>query len=260
MGGPAIDDLWWRAPEPAGPLIPEGFDFAGMMAERERTLRHFAGMSPPITRLIPCPRAIRLGGRTVVVIELRYRDRAMLQAWMEEEAGHPLEGLPPSWADPDPSTRPARLAEAFAKAESWPPRLGTPEGSRLLGTSPGRAWFLHLCLSRCSSSIDLAEVLEIADAATPAEWSHLERIAWGISPLEEIAAELAPDDSPRPAADWDGLFYACLERWHMTPDRVAELTGTQLRSLASEGKPPEKSPEHAELMAQARNALAEMGA
>ena len=186
-----------------GPTTPAppagGFDLRAIRRERARVLQRQESLRPPITRAIAVPRAIPLGPSRRVVSELRLRHLAELQAYLEEVEPHPLDGMPPAWADPDPGTRMARLAVAWERAAAWPPRLGTARGGEILHSPGGRAHFLATCLREHDPGFGLADALDLLPRITPAQWSGLRRVAYAIHPRLEIAAELAPRPVARPA-------------------------------------------------------------
>jgi hypothetical protein len=238
----------------------EGIDLAGMLRERARTLAHFAGQACPLTRLVPIPRAIPLGGSVRVVAELRLRDLAALQAWLEDAEPDPLEDFPALGEDPDPATRPARLHAAWEAAGTWPARLGTDRGGDLLASPGGRAYLLSLCLARGGDPCPgLAESLLLLDGITPTQWGRLIRIAYGVTPREWIAAELAPDRSPPKPVDYAKAFDQLLEYRGLTYDQAADLTLSQWRLVCSGGKPAEKTAEYATLMRRVRDAFRSLG-
>jgi hypothetical protein len=237
-----------RRPSPskdAAPLDLGKLTRAGLLAERDRVLSRAEAHQPPITRVIPVPRAVQLGGREYVASELTLGDLAELQAWLEEAEPHPLEGLPPAWADPEPETRPARLAAAWERARAWPPRLGTDRGAELLASPGGRAFFLTLCLRRARPDFGPAEALDLLRRITPTEWSALRRVAYAITPREELVAELddgadAGDGPP----DWCRSVHNAIQA-EGCPDYagLAALHLGQWRNLCSQGKAAEKRPD-----------------
>ncbi len=240
----------------SGPGDFSRLDRQAILRERERTLSRSRDIAAPITRVLPVHRTVRLGGAQVVARELRIGDLAQLQAWLEESDPDPMDGLPPAWADPDPETRPARLAAAWEAAETWPPRLFSEAGAALLATPAGMAFLMSLCV--VSLRGDLVRILEILPDVAPVEWSAFERIAWGITPRAALAAELAPDRSPARAVDWfKALDWATSAEGGAGLSRAefAALTLSEWRALGTGGKDPEHSPEFAGRVKRARAAL-----
>lgn len=215
------------AGQPSGrpPVI---IDLERIRVERDRSLRSAATLKPPLTRAIPVPRAMKFGGLAIVAHELRLVDLAELQAFVEDSAGHPLAEMPKDLEG---------FRAAWHSAPSWPPRIGTPEGSAILASPPGRQLFVGL-VARRTVDDHLAGAVGLAG---PAEWAAFNRVAWGLSPREEIAGIIAPDATPGGGSDWCEDVAAICERYHMTPAQVGELTVSQYRMLASGGKCGERS-------------------
>ena len=234
----------------SGGLDLSKLNLADLKRGRDEAFARAQKTAPPITRACPVSRAIRIGGRVVVADELRIADLAELQAWLEEQVPHPLADLPPAWADPEPGTRLDRLAAAWEAAADWPARYGSVRAAMLLGTTEGRAFFLRLCLRRSDPSFGVADALAVLGESTPAEWAGLRRVAYGLTPRQEIADELAPDRSPGRLSNWCLTFHRLNAReGGMGYREIGELTLSQFRNLCSEGKSAELS---AEFSAQSR--------
>jgi hypothetical protein len=218
---------------------------ADLHRERDRCIARVDSKNPPITRVLPVPRAIPLGGQLHVATELRMVDLARLQRWLEEQVPHPLASIPPGWADPEPETRLARLAVAWEAAASWPVRYGTTAGAILLGSDGGRAYFLSLVLRPANPDLGPVECLDLLPSITPIEWAGLRRVAYGLTPREEIADELAPEPGGGGrTANWclslhrasqfvGGPGYLDIDRWYVS----------QWRNWCNEGKASEFTPE-----------------
>lgn len=227
---------------------PPVFDLAAIRAERSRLARRQAAARPPITAILPVPRAVTLAGRSCVVGELRLGDLAELQAWLEERADHPLAAEP---AD----DRRAQLAAAWPAAAAWPIRLGSDEAAPHVATRAYRRAFLWIALRRHNPDLEPGDIDAIEAAATPAEWAALQRVAWAVSPKAEIVAEVAPDPSPSTGTDWVDVLYRIMDSLKYTPDQVRDLTLGQFRALASGGKPADQGREATARAAQARRVL-----
>src|SRR5262249_41679242 len=154
------------------------------------------------TRLLPVSRAIPLGGSPRVASELQLKDLAELQAWLEEREPNPMDGIPPEWCDPDPASRPGRLAAAWEASATWPARLGTDRAPALLGEPGGRCMLLALVLRKADPGFGTEDALELLPRITPEEWARLRRVAFAVTPREEIADELALDRSPARPNNW----------------------------------------------------------
>lgn len=219
--------------------LPTGLTMDAIRRERARTLKQHERHSAPITRVIPVPRSIELGGdgRRYTVSEMRLRDLADLQAYLEEVEPNPLDSFPPPWADPDPDTRPARLAALKKRAAEWPPRLMTERGRTILGSSGGRTYFLTLLVRRHRPDFGIEEARDLLEQVTPTQWATLWRIAWAITPLAEIAAEQDTRDEPDRPIDWcQQLHYAAGDHAATAYPHLGELTLGQWRNLCAAGK------------------------
>jgi len=243
-------------PRPPAPAFdPSVLDYARLMGDRARAIARADAANPPITRVVPVPRAIPLGGSLRVVAELRLSDLALIQAWLEEQAPHPLEGLAPAWADPEPATRPARLAAAWQAAANWPVRLGTDRAAALLATAEGRAYFLAVVLRRHDPDFAAAQALALLPEITPAEWAGLIRVAYALTPRQEIAAEVAPEAGGRTANWCLSAYRASQAEGGPSPAELPGWTVGQWRNFCGEGKDPERSAEFAETARRVRKAL-----
>jgi hypothetical protein len=228
------------------PVDLSTLDLGSLVRGRDAAFERAQGHAPPITRVCPVARPIPLGGRLHVVDELRIADLAEIQAWLEAESPHPLADMPPSWADPEPETRTARLKVAWEDAASWPVRYGSDRAAVLLGTTGGRAFFLYLCLRRGDPGFGVAGALGLLAEVTPIEWAGLRRVAYGLTPRREIADEVAPDRTPGRLSSWCAAFHRANE----APGgpgyaEIGELTISQWRNLCSKGKSTDTSAEFA---------------
>jgi hypothetical protein len=257
MEVPVVGPLIGRAARAvARAFDPSKIDLAALHRERARVLARVDALLPQITRALPVARAIPLGGSPRVASELQLKDLAELQAWLEEREPHPMDGMPPAWADPEPETRPGRLAAAWERAATWPARLGTDRAAGLLEVPEGRCFFLLLVLRKADPGFGLAEAAGLLPRITPAEWSGLARVAWAINPREEIAGELAPDRSPAGGSNWClSLHRATQAGGGMTYRELGGLYLSQWRNLCNEGKPHEFSAESSAASERVRKAL-----
>jgi hypothetical protein len=257
MEVPVVGPLIGRAARAvARAFDPSKIDLAALHRERARVLARVDALLPPITRALPVARAIPLGGSPHVATELQLKDLAELQGWLEEREPHPLDGMPPAWADPEPETRLERLAAAWERSATWPARLGTDRAAGLLEGPEGRCFFLILVLRKAEPGFGLAGALDLLPRVTPAEWAGLRRVAWAISPREEIASELAPDRSPSGGSNWCvSLHRATQAGGGMTYRELGGLYLSQWRLLCSDGKAREFSAESSAAAERAKKVL-----
>jgi hypothetical protein len=220
-----------------GVLSPEQ---ARALADLAAAARLRRGRSAPSLSLcLPRVEIVALAGVARPVMELRLCDLADLQGWLADQVPHPLAGVPPAWADPDPATRPDRLKAAWRRAREWPPKLGTPQAGEVLGTPAGLVAFVLVCLRRCDPSVTATDAAEVAAKMGPAEWATLRRIAWGRQPWEELREELDPSaaEDPGPPPDWAEGFQDLAATTGWTFEQIGELTVTQYR-IARSGTAP----------------------
>lgn len=197
--------------------------------------------APPITSILPRPRAVALAGRVYALAELRLVDLAELQAWLELAAPHPLAGLPHVANDPDPATRRARLVVAWHAAKEWPPVYGSDAARDLLASPGGAVAFVWLCLRRHQPDTPLDEAANVAAAMTAEEWRELRRVAYGVPIWRQLIGELDPEwsDSPANAIEWGEAFERLSADRGWTYEQIGEMTLSQWRNYCTGGKPPE---------------------
>jgi hypothetical protein len=230
---------------PSASLDLSKLDINWLLAERDRVVARADARNPPITRVIPIRRRVLLGGERHVADELRLEDVAEIQGWLEDAAPHPLASIPPAWADPEPETRRARLIEAWEASGEWPVRYGTERASVLLASTNGRAYFLALCLRRSNPDFGPIQASRLISLVTPLEWAALRRVAYGLTPREEIAEELAPSGQGGRTANWCLSFHRAINSQSgLTYESIKHLTISQWRNFCSEGTAVERSPEY----------------
>lgn len=183
---------------------------------------------PPLTRVLPRPVRLELGGVVCLVSELRLSDLADLQQWLAEQVPHPCDAVTAT----DPADRRSQLLAAWEAAKAYPPRFGTPE-SRTFTLSAG--WLvrlLWLALRREAPALTEDEARALATRLSLDEVARLHRVAYGTDAWAEIARELDPDDVTAQPLDWVEAILDLLERhpgWTFTT--VADLTISQWRAL-----------------------------
>jgi hypothetical protein len=141
-----------------------------------------------ITKSLPRPRKVILGGQAYRVGELTLNDMADLQGWIKDNVPHPLTAIRPYLEGLPPEDRRLLLAEAYKDAKDYPPRFGTPQGNELLFRSrDGFVFFMWTALKR-HNRITQAEVEELYPRLTADEIDELFRGAHGSEPEDEIEA------------------------------------------------------------------------
>jgi hypothetical protein len=275
MDGPEITPGLPGGPAPPGPVIPSPHPaaqprrrppgtpkpidrdkLAACLAKRGGVVARAESRKPPITRVLPVPRPVTLAGRTYLADELQLKDIAQIQGWLEQQTPHPLEGLPPVWADPEPATRPDRLRAAWTRAAAWPVRFGSPEAWAALDGDAGRLLLLHLTVGKADPDFGVADSAGLLPGIAPAEWSALLRVAFATTPTMELAAEL--DDSQRDPlrlTDWCEAFDLVHQHRVLSYREIGELYLSQWRNLNAVGKAVEMSADFGRSCARARARL-----
>lgn len=204
-------------------------------------------MSSPVAHLddvFPRDRLVILAGSPYRAGELTLGERATLQAWLRDAAGHPLDGIPPFRSDPDPASRRARLLDAWHRSKAWPPTLGSGEDAPLLATAEGRQVFLLICLGDRNAGFRAPQAVGLDRRMGEGDWLTLRAAAWGVPPWRELAAELDPGWAEQQIrkhsgdpTDWGSLVVRVMRLGHYTFDEIERWTLTQLRLYCTEGRP-----------------------
>jgi hypothetical protein len=112
--------------------------------------------------------------RSVLVSELRLRDREDLIAYVALIAG-PLEDT----IDPSADDYAKQLEELYDNPTSWPPPLHSPEADAILyGDTDGLAFVLAIAL-RDTPGLTVSLARDIAETITSDELQSVERVLWG---------------------------------------------------------------------------------
>lgn len=191
-----------------------------------------------ITRAIPQPVSVRIGGRDFLAREFRLEDVATIQAWIDNQIGHPFERAAPAiecgLADRSPPWRRLVAATIDALAD-WPKEPGTPEADALLSSEAGRKLIIVLALRRDQPDV-ASQIDALYDAATKADYDRLSRVAWGVDPLRKLMSLVdgEGDDEGDPP-DWEALRFDYQESGHRGP-AFEELTVSQFLAWRRGGK------------------------
>lgn len=153
------------------------------------------------------PRLVSIGGEERLASKLRVRDVARLESWMELVASVvPEEDILPD--------------------EPWPPTLGSPSGSRLLGTSEGLAMVVFCSLRQLAPGLTIDDARELAQEMTEGE-GDVFFLAVFPEPVE------SSDDGPgdgRPM-EWRRAILDLIRLHHYTPDQCLSMPLDQFFSL-----------------------------
>lgn len=193
----------------------------------------------PLSRIIPVPRLLEIGGRDWLVSELTLRDVATLEAFVEARLPRPVDCLPdrgsvPSWAWH------TLFEQAWDRAEEWPPDFDSPLSSDVMQTLHGTAFFLWLTLRRFNS-VEFEEAAQLSLMATPRAWREVNRVAYGVEQIDELDRMLEDLGlHPGGAYPWEENVYRVCESLKLTPDEVADMTISQFFWALRQGKPKER--------------------
>lgn len=144
-----------------------------------------AKISPNAAMLFPRPQILELAGQPYQALQLRVRTIARIESEVEDLISHPYEPVRESLEAlrlGDAISKQERSKHAFkvmSRSHDWPPTWGGFDFNRIMGDEVGCRIFLSIMLRRSNGPVSDDEVLDLAEAMTPACWERLERIAWG---------------------------------------------------------------------------------
>lgn len=185
-----------------------------------------------LTRIVPAVRTLRIAGSPRPVAELRIRDLADIQSWLD--ARSPLPSVP----------RDAGLRERFQAAKALvdaceqTPLLDAKEGRDALDTREGIAVVLYLAVSRHDKSYSPQNAAEDALAIDDDEYAELWRILLNADPLRPAFAVFNEGmESPGNAdsIDWPKSIAEFCAEFHCLPAAVYGLTVSEFMALRAGG-------------------------
>ena len=193
---------------------------------------------PGLTRALPTPRVLSLGGQDWLVSELRLRDIAILEAWVEARTPWPTDLLPER-DDTDAPTWSRLLDAAYNAAERWPPRFGDARCTALLNTQDGLAFFVWVAIQRDQPGATIEDARGLVARMGATDWKLLARVLFGGDPMEELLRLMeegggAPD---RPPVDWEKAVHEVAEMLGITYEAVGEMTLSQFAIARRRGEP-----------------------
>lgn len=192
-----------------------------------------------ITRIIPKPVPLTLGGRGFLASELRLDDVAALQAWVSSVIPSPYDaaedGLMSGAGD---RAWKRLLSETIDAQVSWPPEPGDPEAEEVLQSHAGRKVLLALVLRREHPELSAAEIVSLYPEIAEREYARLVRVAWGADPLSMLSHLV---DGPsggggRGELDWGAVWFKYLTTAANGP-AFHDLTISQYIAFRCEGSP-----------------------
>lgn len=193
----------------------------------------------------PQPSPVTLGGRRYLALPLRVKHLAAIETFIASRVPNPAEAYRERIAAAVGDERAILAAQAFLRAEDWPPKPSSPEGQAIMCTPDGLALFLACTVGPCNDPGDI-DIPEIIRTVTPHQYQALSALAYGVSPLDDLASEIEPAEGPDPPSrSWGEIFYEVCDG---KPDqlRAAEdMFVTQVLLLRSEGKAGDGAPANA---------------
>ena len=196
-----------------------------------------------ILRVIPLPRPVVLAKERLFASELRLRDLAQIELWLESLFPSPYDvagGAIEAGAGTRALAWKQLLGATLDAQFDWPKTIGHPDADRAMSGREGRILVMRLSLGPIESAVVLDRVARDYDKITVAEWSKFQRVAWGNEPLK-IMMDLI--DGPS-ASDPDGDDYGVnWEGWWVKYHRnmpsgppFADLTMSQFAAWRRDGE------------------------
>jgi hypothetical protein len=199
-----------------------------------------------LTHLFPQPIEVDFAGRRVLARPLRLRQLAALQAWLNAALPDPSGPAASAIAagGQDDEARRRLLVGAYAEAEAWPVRVGSPAGDFALDRW-GRAAFLTIALAEHNPGLAGDDFGRLARSAEPGDWPALMRAAFGpFDPGQAIARMIDPeaftaddDRADREPPDWCALVVQVMHDAGWTFEQAGELTPGQLAAYRTKCAP-----------------------
>lgn len=196
--------------------------------------------------LFPQPKPMNLGGGQWLVSQYRLRDLGFLENWIASRRPEPF--ADPGLSSVDARTRRLALRRAYERGELPSPRFASEEAERAYATPEGGGWLVWLSLHQCQPDMVHAEAVEIAAAATVAQWAAFERAAWAIDPMDELDAMVNAEmgirmpEGVRPKEmNFAKAFVEVTSHTPMSLKQFGNLTLTQWRAIITGGEAKERS-------------------
>jgi hypothetical protein len=164
-------------------------------------------VSSSLSQLYPEPVEITLAGRQYKVSQLRIRDIASIQAFLEAYCPHPFASMDDFYAM-EGDEREAAILKIGREDYSWPVVFGSEEADKVLASVGGLAFLLLISLGRYQT-ITHQESLDLARAMNEDEVSRFLCTVYDISWRQRFYTLLNP---PRPRVVQEGLKPA-IDEW-----------------------------------------------
>jgi hypothetical protein len=201
-------------------------------------------MIDPITRVIPVPRWLSLGGFSFRVGELRLCELATLQGWLDGLVESPLvavRGIPP---DLDANARQKALARAYKAADKGCPVLFDPSGTAALANPEGRVMLVRVAVKRWRRKpFTLSHAVKVASQMTDGEFAALHDICFAVDPLSVIGRLLFGEDrwNRGPSVSWGEVIDELARESGngiLAYKPIYKLTLSEIANARRGGKPP----------------------
>lgn len=195
-----------------------------------------------LLQAFPQPSPVTLGGRRYLALPLRVKHLAAIETFIASRVPNPANPYRARIAAATGEERAILAAQAFLRAEDWPPKPSSPHGDAVVNTPEGLALLLKHTVEPCGplSEDDLAAVFR---DTTPAEYQALCSYAYGVAPLDELSLVIEPPEGPGPPPrSWGEVVYDLCDGKPSELLAAGELFVTQLALLMSEGKAGDGAP------------------
>ena len=196
-----------------------------------------------LLHVFPISEPVKVGGQPLMALPLRLVDLARLQGFLRDQSPCPLDvARGPIARSPEGSEARRRLLrDCFGSCQRWPARLGSEDGRKLLDSEAGLAFWLRTVLGSVEGNPTLStpELGRLADNITVGEYERLVRVAYGVSPLDELARLITPDsypDRPGEPTNWGKVIRRLVVETGWTFAACGEVRLTQLAAFESDGK------------------------
>ena len=180
-----------------------------------------------ILEVFPHKRPVRLGDRLYPVGELRIRDLAKLQEYVEHVIPHPYAARRDHIKSLTGRDRQRAILLVQREAAEYPPTYPDELTVTLFtATIRGGTFFLMLVLG-----LDVSLALDIYENMNEHDWSVLNRALWGISDGEDFDRLLSGGDSSGTKPDWCKMVAEVQDQTKLTLDQIGDLTVSQFNVL-----------------------------
>jgi hypothetical protein len=196
-------------------------------------------MIASLSCLFPEPVILSLCGRTFVVEQLRIKDIAKIQNFLERLVPHPFVGKE------DLFTKEGREVEVLRLRREdyqYPVVFGSEQAETILNTVGGRAFLLLVTLGKHDLGISEEECIEIARSISVKEWLEFICCIYHITPRDRFFNLLNPSKQvvkegiQAPQDLWGEKVDELARAYGVAHQKIGEMTISQFRLARNNGK------------------------